>query len=148
MLRMNGRASEILSGSFVSVSWSHENELEEILREGVGLHDNLLLLNKKIRLTKQLADALQDETGIECFINHIHIDDYISLPDWPNYLLYSLYFSGRLKQELSKFELPCRIIISMVEGNNISVRFHVMRNNQIWLDDNIDSYEGAIIVIE
>lgn len=84
---------------------------------------------------------LIDKTGVECFINSFHIDDYVS----ERYLDYSCLFCNTI---LSKWALEeccekLNMIVSMDEFGAV-IKFHVLRDGEEWLGNNLERYEEAV----
>jgi hypothetical protein len=91
-------------------------------------------------------DSLYDETGFECYVNHIHLEHYgpaerlvmalrvcaIIEEKW----LRSPYASATLRQIVSYDQSSC------------VYRCHVVRQGQSWLSANLDGYEELIIVVD
>jgi len=91
----------------------------------------------------------QDLTGYECFVNHIHIEDFIDVNDLKkiNVLQYGIFFSQRLKDKLATIypEEKFRIILAC-DIDDCNVRFHKVRPNEEWIDDNIERYNEAVMI--
>jgi len=108
------------------------------------------LLLKKAASVKRLD--FPDRTGYECFVNHIHIEDYLE-----NGGLHPLEMLGRgialareLKIRLGQLhgDKHFRIIVAF-DGSSCTVRFHTVRPDEEWVDKNLDRYrEEAIAVLE
>ncbi len=97
-----------------------------------------------------------DLTGWECFVNHVHIDDYIgahqeSDEEPIDVLLQGLKFAVELIKKLKKYkpeEVVFRIIVSYSDYA-CTVRFHEIRENESWLSDSLENYsEEALYVFE
>ena len=91
-----------------------------------------------------------DQTGYECFFNKIHVEDFINNNEsdlffWGMKLISTLIETLQKKFPAVKF----RIILSFVVEDSCTVRFHKIRENQSWLDTNIDNYlhEGILDIV-
>jgi hypothetical protein len=84
-------------------------------------------------------NANQDDTGYECFINHLHVEGSAE----------ALEFARRLKGALAeRFTEPFLIIVSF-DGHEAAVRFHKYRHVQMWLNNNLEAYvEEGIAVLD
>jgi len=85
----------------------------------------------------RVADT-HDETGYECFINHLHIES----------LQEALELARRLIEALAeRFTGRFAVIVSF-DGREATVRFHRLRAGQAWLSDNLEEYEEGIAVLD
>jgi hypothetical protein len=84
------------------------------------------------------VDDTHDETGYECFINHLHIKS----------LQEALELARRLIEALAeRFTGRFAVIVSF-DGREATVRFHRLRAGQAWLSDNLEEYEEGIAVLD
>jgi hypothetical protein len=93
-----------------------------------------------------------DRTGYECFVNHIHIDSYVKVDQKDlvmSLLNQGILYSFQLKNKLSNFYSyeSFRIIVSF-KNQECTVRFHKVRPNEEWLDENLEKYSEALMVID
>ncbi|MEB6380845.1 hypothetical protein MXM41_18220 [Leclercia adecarboxylata] len=88
-------------------------------------------------------EYLFDKTGVECFVNSFHIDDYVA----ERYLEYSCLFCNAIfnkwHQEGNSEKL--NMIVSMDEFGAV-IKFHVIRQGENWLSHDLEKYEDAIFV--
>ncbi|MGC2300732.1 MAG: hypothetical protein WA476_18125 [Acidobacteriaceae bacterium] len=138
-------------------------ELTRIVAQGFELSGRLVLLRALASSRSSAIDYLkdkEDETGIEAFINEIHIEDLVP-GDVPFFELVRLGcdFGFALGKRLcdEKFGGVFRVIVSAAAANEPSdnirdtcvVRFHQQREHQSWLNDDLESYrEEAIAVLD
>jgi len=93
-----------------------------------------------------------DRTGYECFVNHVHIDSYVEA-DEDNSSMHlldhgvSLCLLLKEKLEESYPREPFRLILAF-ENQDCSLRFHKIRPNENWIDDNLENYSEAIMVLD
>lgn len=125
--KMPGRLREVAESALVEV-------------EGAVLVDNLYLSGMPPSPTSQ------DLTGYECFVNHFHLDDYTRGDQFGLGLLV-------MKRILERFnaQFPDRVLRSIIafNGDEFSVRFHVVRQGESWLTENLNDYQNdAILVID
>ena len=93
-----------------------------------------------------------DCTGYECFVNHIHVEDYLENGGLPPLELLGcgIALARELKARLSGFQgmRHFRIIV-IVQGATCSVRFHTIRPDEEWMDKDLHGYrEEAIAILE
>jgi hypothetical protein len=79
-----------------------------------------------------------DETGYECFINHLRT----------NSLQEALELAKRLDHALTERFTASFAVIVAFDGQQATVRFHKLRAGQAWLSDDIEAYEEAIAVLD
>jgi exonuclease VII small subunit len=85
----------------------------------------------------RVADT-HDETGYECFINHLHIKT----------LQEAMELARRLRTALAdRFTGRFAVIVSF-DAREATVRFHRLRTGQAWLSDNLEEYEEGIAVLD
>jgi len=123
--------------------------LKAILDEGLASTDGCVLLKSQLRLTEPDAKTrFQDETGYECFVNHVHLEDMLSSADTCVLLDQALAFAdelGSLRSTTGVSE-PLEYIIS-IDESDVNVRFHALRKGQSWLADDLETYEEAVAAI-
>ncbi len=99
---------------------------------------------------RQLAH-LSDETGYECSENHIHIDWLTrdrSLPALVHLRL-GLLLCERLVARLQARSdaVPARVIMSF-DGRYCVVRFHKLREGQLWLASDLEGYQEGVLFLD
>jgi len=98
-----------------------------------------------------------DETGLECLINKVHLDGLVPSETGISELArLGLDYAFHLKRALQK-ERPAgefAIIVSAREpdqelniGATCCVRFHRIRAGQVWLDKNLEHYKEEAIAL-
>jgi hypothetical protein len=88
--------------------------------------------------------SFQDEVGYECYVNHIHLDDFAQ-EDLLRLGLACMQEVGNNWARQS-FAETLRVILSL-EHDNCVLRFHVVRPGQSWLNDDLESYGSAAIAV-
>jgi hypothetical protein len=128
-------------------------DLEEILSAGIFEKDDTYFLKalepEEINVHEATVE-FKDRTGVECFFNHIHIEDLINKKDiLPEDLLQQGFsYANKLKRLLGKrnrFEIIVSFSIDPIIDCN--VRFHLIRAGEEWLSDDLEIYEDAIAII-
>jgi len=114
-------------------------KLSSILTAGFAEEKGCVFLASEKRDFGSDHAAAQDETGYECFVNHVHVE---SLGE-------ALEFARRLKKALTS-RFPCDfVVIVSFDGREATVRFHRLRAGQTWLNENLEQYrEEGIAVID
>lgn len=114
-------------------------ELARILNAGFVEEHGCVLLASEARGSAFVRDATQDETGYECFINHLRVKD----------LGEALELARRLDTALAEAFAGSFVAIVSYDGRGATVRFHRLRADQPWLSENLEGYlEEGIAVLE
>jgi hypothetical protein len=110
-------------------------ELSNVLDAGFVEEKGCVLLASKAR-SSAFASATEDETGYECFINHLHVED----------LGEALEIARRLHKVLAEGFTSSFVVIVAYDGREATVRFHRLRAGQRWLSENLEGYldEGIV----
>lgn len=116
-------------------------ELSSVLSAGFVEEKGCVLLASHARDTDSALTraATRDETGYECFINHVHVEG----------LGEALEFARRLNKALAATFAEDFVVIVSFDGRQATVRFHRLRAGQTWLNENLEEYrEEGIAVID
>jgi hypothetical protein len=82
-----------------------------------------------------------DLTGLECFVNHIHIPYHRDRPS----LLEALSYVKGLQRSLCSLESDEDFVIVLsVSGSSTVIRFHKNRQGEAWLAPDIERYEEPV----
>jgi hypothetical protein len=89
-----------------------------------------------------------DRTGFECFVNHVHIGDFVDGELDASILhLQGLLLAEQLERKLKPVG-AFRIIVSCDE-TDCAVRFHKLRPGEQWVLDDLETYrEEALLILE
>jgi hypothetical protein len=84
-----------------------------------------------------IPSMFPDETGYECFVNHIHIDTHSDEP-----LPLAMVFADKIGNAWASSgqSNSLRVIVSWNDTSCV-VRCHVVRPHQSWLDENLEAYQ-------
>lgn len=122
-----------------------------IVHSGFTRVDGCVILAERSNLTGNATlKDFPDRTGYECFVNHLHVEDYLAEDasiTQPMLLGQGLALTYLLKEELSVFSAGenFRIIVSSDESS-CSVRFHQIREGEEWLSRDLNSYTHEAIL--
>src|SRR5260370_42472664 len=121
--------------------------LTNLLSEGFIADEGCVFLFSLYRLKGNARrDLFPDEVGYECFVNHIHIDDFSK----DNILATAIVFVEKLELEWKAQSIrdTLRIVLSF-EDDNCVVRFNLVRDKQDWLREDLECYEHeALLVVD
>jgi len=114
-------------------------ELSSALASGFVEENGCVLLASEASASVVARDAGQDDTGYECFINHLHVKSLVE----------AVEFARRLKSALAACFTDGFVVIVSFDGREATVRFHKNRVGQSWLDSNLEGYvEEGIAVLD
>src|SRR5690348_11855866 len=117
--------------------------LQEIVSAGFKRWNDCVLLgyfaDKESNAT--LAD-LHDRTGYEAFLNHVHIEKYVSSDIGHNALCFA--FSILAKWQKDGWDGELNAIVS-IRNETANVRFHIRRPEESWLAQDLDGYSEAVL---
>ena len=114
-------------------------KLSSILNAGFVEEKGCVFLASEKRDSGSDRAAAQDETGYECFVNHVHVEG----------LGEALEFARRLKNALTSLFPGDFVVIVSFDGREATIRFHRLRSGQTWLNENLEEYrEEGIAVID
>jgi hypothetical protein len=140
-------SSRITSSANLSI------ELLGLVEPGFMVVDGIVLLKTQEQIAKSVKlDNFPDPTGYECFVNHVHIEDYLSDSELDSNALLKqgIALANKIVEELSSLfpGKPFKVIVGANESG-CSVRFHLVRSGENWLSDDLDKYsQEAILVLE
>jgi hypothetical protein len=147
-MRTNNRMNEMMEGC--SRKSDHlAQELRAILDGGLVYRDGCLLLKSRLELTEPYSrERFHDETGYESFANHVHLDDLPPSAGTCQLLAQALAFADALSvmETDAGISEPLEFIVAGDE-NGLTVRFHVCREGQFWLADDLNGHEEAVAAI-
>ncbi len=140
------KCNVLMNKALKNASWSDislPQDLQELLERGFIKNDGCMFLASVFK-NKPDEERLIDKTGVECFINSIHIDDYI----YERYLDYACLFCNQLLTTWNN-GVWCKngelnVIISLDEFGAV-IKFHLKRKNEYWLNSNLEKYGEAIL---
>ncbi|MDN0117978.1 hypothetical protein QVN83_03200 [Yersinia frederiksenii] len=135
-----------------SVSWrgieklSLPYELNEIVHQGFIELSDCFLSKKLLSYCNHVTlDAFYDEIAFECFVNSVHIEDYVN----EKYLQYSIAFCNSIIRKWNEgYAGYLNVIISLDDETLLpTIKFHLKRKNASWLDEcNLDSSIQAVLI--
>jgi len=119
-------------------------QLLDLLRQGFCEHGGCYFLRGLFeRSTNVTIDNFIDKTGYECFINSIHIDDYVS----HGYIAHACDFVTLLFDKWIEFSvgIPLQSIMSSDEFG-VNIKFHLLRDGESFVAEDVEKYDDPIIV--
>jgi hypothetical protein len=145
MLLMNTAMIDIYN----TAQWMDVNldiKLQKILDKGFYQKEGFVFLNSLFIKTKTSYDSktFGDQTGYECFTNHIHLEDFVV----ENFFEQAYLFTEKVFKLWNKAENigTLKAIIGNRE-KEVTFRFHLVRPNEYWIDElTVDVFDEAILI--
>lgn len=121
-------------------------ELNEVVEHGFVELFGCFLSKKLIGYCGPIKpDIFEDEIALECFVNSIHVEDYVS----EKYFQYSIVFCNSIIKKWNENHTGyLNVIISLDDETLLpTIKFHLKRKGTSWLDeDNLGSSIQAVLV--
>jgi|SRR5690554_811540 len=118
-------------------------EMRKIIKSGFINKNDCIFLKKLVSKKTNVSEIdFIDKTGYECFINSLHIDDYVE----SDFLSYAVSFIFELFKGW-KQNKNLQAIISIHESGAV-VKLYEERIGESWIASNIEDYEEAILAID
>ncbi len=120
------------------------DELQSIISSGFIEKEHCVFSKKLMNYSSSASKKhFQDCIGFECFVNSLHIDDYVD----KDYLEYAILFCNSLLISWRSFNPnnKLNVIISLDEFG-ASVKFHLNRNGEMWLSEELESYDEPVLI--
>ncbi len=111
--------------------------LTDLLRDGFVSDEDCIFLRSCYALYgRRTRNLFPDDIGYECFVNKIHIDDYTH-GDVVSVAATGLAFMDMLGADWGRYGLggTIRIILTVENETDSTIRFHLVRADQTWLDE-------------
>jgi hypothetical protein len=150
MIRTNQRMLQILYDLHVGKGHHLSPRLKGLLDAGIIEEDGCWFLTKCRSGTKNVISEFQDRTGLECFVNKIHIEEKepVTLQE-QGYI-----FVDTLRQLLEPrgvFNIIMGLSYSDFDGKpdilTCNVRFHKVRAGESWLRDDLETYKDDGLLV-
>jgi hypothetical protein len=155
MLRLLGGDPEFLEPSSIPMP----DELAVIVAGGFDESEGCVAFRSigDVDQARRNLDPRDDETGIEAALSEINIERFLDRPVEQSELTrLGLDFGFLLGKELMHSGIvgPFRVIVSTQPadpstsvGDTCTVRFHRMREGQVWLDDELENYKTEAVAV-
>lgn len=145
MIRMNST----MAAELQAIDWTGKTlpaTLDALVAPGFCERDGLSLLRALSTIdTNAGAADFPDQTGHECFLNSIHIDDYVEA----DYLSHALLFVDECFARWRASGQPF-LLNALVAGNEfgVVVKLHRLRNGESLINDDLEKYPDALLVAD
>ena len=148
MLEMNQMmtALEIGFEEALGDSSSLDGRLADILDGGFEEISGCIVLSVFAEDALRAAGSAFDETGLEAFVNHIHVEDVLPDAAPTDVRRQAACLVGRLREELHRAYPALTFVVIVAVGDSTTVRFHRDRPGQSWLAADLESYDAEAIL--
>ena len=143
MIKMNKKMINLINKTNHAGS-QLPKELEDLIDQGFVEEDGCFFIFSQFeKMTNASKSNFQDKTGHECFINSIHIDDFVK----KDYIINSLLFVNSIFCKLPADKNKIKAIV-VADDAGALVKIHSIREGEFWIDDNLDEYADAVFTAE
>lgn len=96
--------------------------------------------------TNVSTDSFPDDTGYECFINSLHVEDFTCDAPLPQAIRFvsEVFLAWRRRGDRRSLSA----VVSSVDEQSAVVKFHVVRAHEKWLGGDPDDYLEAILATD
>ncbi len=103
---------------------------------------------------RQKVDNIDDETGFECSLSKVHVEDYLPVSRTSEELArIGVAYANFIRRAVIESHITgvFRIVVAveLADGSankdGCTVRFHKVRPHQFWLDDDLEHYQEEAI---
>jgi hypothetical protein len=126
-------------------------KLLALLNAGFVEDDQCVLLSVKKQSVPVQRMDFRDCTDYECYVNHIHVEDYLENGGLPplEMLGRGIAFARQVKDRLTQLHgtKHFRIIVAF-NGISCTVRFHSVRPDEEWMDKDANAKAKAVAILE
>ncbi|CAB3809172.1 hypothetical protein LMG28688_06932 [Paraburkholderia caffeinitolerans] len=143
LMKINGPMRNLLRSTQASRVLAPS--LSEIVRDGFEVRDGCSVLRALSKHANVPRARFTDCTGYECFVNSLHVEDYIAEMPFEQALLFvgEILNQWRLEQPVS-----CLVAILVADELSVVAKFHVKRHGEQWLGDDIERYEDPTMSLD
>jgi hypothetical protein len=142
-MRMNTRMSEILKQANIAMPLSESLSSEPLTSPSFTVVDGSVLLRDEYEGAKHVKPGdLQDRTGYECFVNHVHFP--LKTRDS---LLSCMTYAVAIQRGLAHWAADRQFEVIVSVADDCTVRFHEIRPGESWLAGDLETYTQEAILL-
>lgn len=145
MFKMNSEMLKTYSNlSLTDIELEHD--LREIAESGFTSKDGCVFLSRCLEVdTNVNVSNFADQTGYECFINSVNVDDYVD----SRYLEQGICFVRNVFTCWNKTERPQKLVaILSMDEFSLKIKIHIKRSGESWLADEFEDYEESLMMVD
>ena len=119
--------------------------LMQIANDGFEVRDGCYVLRALSMQANAPRARFGDCTGYECFVNSLHVEDYCTETPLAHALLFAMEVLRKWR-----LEKPTSCLVAILTADEFSVvaKFHVKRDGEQWLGDDIERYEDPVMSVD
>lgn len=125
---------------------SLSSELNEIITQGFVELEGCFLSKKLFSYYKSSSpDVFEDEIAFECFVNSMHMEDYVN----ENHFEYSIIFGNHIIRRWNQqYDKKLNFIISLDDESLLpTIKFHLKRDGAYWIsEDGLEESIQAVLI--
>jgi len=122
-----------------------------LLDEGCTEEEQCVFLSRLKKESRVQRLDFPDLTAYECFVNHVHVEDYLENGGLPPLELLGggMAFASELGERLRRLHgtKHFRIIVASDGGATCTVRFHTVRHEEEWAGKNSNGFKEEVIAV-
>lgn len=122
-----------------------EESLAQLTSDGFVEKDGCVFLKSLFILQSHYTEKyFVDNTGYECFVNSIHIDDYVD----GDYLIQCVLFMDHVINELEIHKINGSFTFILSETQfGANFKFHLTREKEVWINSHdVDKFEEPLFL--
>jgi hypothetical protein len=126
-------------------------KLLSLLNEGFVEEQDCVFFSRLKEAARVQRLDFPDRTAYECFVNHVHVEDYLENGGRPPMELLGrgMAFAHELADRRLQGTKHFRIIVASDGGVSCTVRFHTLRHEEEWVGKSSNGFkEEAIAIME
>jgi hypothetical protein len=143
-MKMNTQMSQLLTRLNVPLASNNlPTSAKPELLELIVVEGSVLLKREFEQAKGATVSDFPDRTGFEAFVNHVHRP----YDETSESLQSCLYYATKLWNRLAEIKEHQFIVILSVSEGDCVVRFHQLRQDENWMDDDLENYTEESILV-
>lgn len=139
VIRANKRFLNAIGQVSCNISAALPPPLLDIVKDGLRIVNGCIVLEAlQSRCPGLKPSDFPDKTGYECFVNHLHITEYIDADNME--IAIGFFYAIAKLAIIDKVSMPLAGIIGF-DDTDVTIRFHVAREGESWLCDDLEEYQ-------
>ena len=155
--QINNKMRELCKGISIPDLDNLNKELNVLIINGlVKKYEDCVIFKKNMNKFKVDISDFIDKTGYECFMNKINLEDYILKSGTLSVIhqgFLTLLMITKLILEFKELPLSIYYLIFSINQDDKDInlhsyvlRFHKLRPGETWLQDDLNSYNEALMI--
>ncbi|WP_245621275.1 hypothetical protein [Paraburkholderia ferrariae] len=128
-----------------SVNCTLASPLARIASDGFAIDDGCYVFRGVSKVTTPTMSSFPDRTGYEAFVNSFHVEDYDSVSPVAQAIL---FVTEVFRHWNARESVATLVAILSADEFSVVARFHLRRDGERWLSDNIEGYEDPVMSVD